>query len=144
VTRGLAAALLLGTAASAQDLSIAPPSRPGDPPSADGVEAAPAPAGSVASAGGGTMRVLDKINGTFTDLDLTSGETVEVGSLTVTLGECRYPADNPAGDAFALVSIRAVKDDAAVFEGWMIASSPALSAMDHPRYDVWALRCQGT
>ena len=62
----------------------------------------------------------------------------------MTLGECRYPADNPAGDAFALVSIRTIQDDAAVFEGWMIASSPALSAMDHPRYDVWALRCQGT
>ena len=28
-----------------------------------------------------------------------------------------------------------------VFDGWMIASSPALSALDHPRYDVWVMRC---
>ncbi|MGB0439332.1 MAG: DUF2155 domain-containing protein [Paracoccaceae bacterium] len=28
-----------------------------------------------------------------------------------------------------------------VFEGWIIASSPALNAMDHARYDVWVLRC---
>ena len=28
-----------------------------------------------------------------------------------------------------------------VFVGWMIATSPALSAMDHPRYDVWVLNC---
>ncbi len=139
----LAALLMLGTAVSAQDLSIEPPSRPSVPP-ADGAEPPRAPAGSVASAGGGIMRVLDKINGTFTDLDLAKGATAEVGSLTVTMGECRYPADNPAGDAFALVSIRTREDDAAVFEGWMIASSPALSAMDHPRYDVWTLRCQGT
>lgn len=27
------------------------------------------------------------------------------------------------------------------FDGWMTASSPALSALDHPRYDVWPLRC---
>ncbi|MDA9980314.1 DUF2155 domain-containing protein, partial [Yoonia sp.] len=27
------------------------------------------------------------------------------------------------------------------FAGWMLASAPALNAMDHPRYDVWALRC---
>lgn len=138
----VAALLLVGTAASAQDLSIAPPSRPGDPAPPGGAE--PAPTGSAVSAGGGVVRVLDKINGTFTDLDLANGATAEVGSLTVTMGECRYPADNPAGDAFALVSIRTIQDDAAVFEGWMIASSPALSAMDHPRYDVWALRCQGT
>ena len=28
-----------------------------------------------------------------------------------------------------------------VFAGWMVASSPALSALDHARYDVWVLRC---
>jgi hypothetical protein len=28
-----------------------------------------------------------------------------------------------------------------VFSGWMVASSPALSALDHPRYDVWVLNC---
>jgi hypothetical protein len=28
-----------------------------------------------------------------------------------------------------------------VFSGWMIADSPALSALDHARYDVWILRC---
>jgi hypothetical protein len=33
-------------------------------------------------------------------------------------------------------------NDTPVFSGWMIASSPALNAMDHPRYDVWLLRCQ--
>ena len=32
----------------------------------------------------------------------------------------------------------------ALFDGWMIASSPALSALDHPRYDVWVLRCSST
>ena len=35
----------------------------------------------------------------------------------------------------------AAADRETLFEGWMIASSPALMALDHPRYDVWALRC---
>ena len=126
-------------AAAAQDLSIEPPSRPGG---ADG--ARPPSLGGAGSAGGGVVRVLDKINGTVTDLDLARGETGSVGSLTVTLAECRYPVANPAGDAFVLLSIRTGRDEPAAFEGWMIASSPALSAMDHPRYDVWALRCRGT
>ena len=30
-----------------------------------------------------------------------------------------------------------------VFSGWMFASSPALSFMDHPIYDVWVLDCLG-
>ena len=30
------------------------------------------------------------------------------------------------------------------FSGWMFASSPALSAMEHPVYDLWVLDCTGT
>jgi hypothetical protein len=99
--------------------------------------------GTAITAQGGVVRVLDKINGTLTDLELASGETAEVGTLTVTMGECRYPAENPSGDAYALVSIRTRADETALFEGWLIATAPALNAMDHPRYDVWALRCLG-
>ena len=90
---------------------------------------------------GATIRVLDKINGAVADVDLANGETRQVGRLLITLGECRYPADNPAGDAYGWLTIRYSGDAEAVFQGWMIASAPALNAMDHPRYDVWALRC---
>ena len=29
-----------------------------------------------------------------------------------------------------------------VVAGWMVASSPALSALEHPVYDVWVTDCQ--
>lgn len=92
---------------------------------------------------GGVVRVLDKTSGATVDLDLTQGETGQMGALTVTLDNCRYPTDNPSGDAFEHLTIHYRLDEAPVFAGWMIASSPALNAMDHPRYDVWALRCTG-
>ena len=138
--------LLLAAPAQAQEWITVPPPRP---PSPDGAEAAPSTETTVATAQpgqallapGGVVRVLDKINGTVTDLTLASGETAEVGLLSVTMGECRAPALNPTGDAYELLSIRTLRDETAVFEGWMIASAPALNAMDHPRYDVWALRC---
>ena len=28
-----------------------------------------------------------------------------------------------------------------LFSGWMYASSPGLSALEHPVYDVWVIRC---
>lgn len=142
--RALAAILFaaLAGAVQAQEWITVPPSRPTAPGAATSVPGAALP-GQAITAPGGTLRVLDKINGTVTDLDLRNGETQEVGLLTVTMGECRAPADNPAGDAFALVSIRTKADETAIFEGWMIASAPALNAMDHPRYDAWALRCTG-
>jgi hypothetical protein len=136
----LMALLAVAPAVWAQDSIPIPPSRSealeqGAHASASLLAAATAP--------GGVVRVLDKINGTVTDLEIRNGETTVVGSLSVTMGECRYPSDNPAGDAFELVSIRTVRDEVAVFEGWMIASAPALNALDHPRYDVWAIHCMG-
>lgn len=138
---GLLLAVVAGQA-GAQELSITPPNRP---ETLGTGQAGPAEAATgVVTAPGGILRVLDKIDGTVTDIDLGPGETADMGSLTVTLGECRYPAANPAGDAFVLVSIRTSADETAIFEGWLVASAPALSALDHPRYDVWALRCRGT
>lgn len=104
--------------------------------------AAPAPAQEAATAPGGVLRVLDKITSEVRDLDLRNGETGEVGLLRVTLGECRYPSDNPSGDAYTMVTIHYRDLAEPVFRGWMIASEPSISAMEHPRYDVWPLRCK--
>ena len=135
--------LLAAVPVQAQEWITVPPSRPEAPD-------APAPEATtqqsqvpVTTAEGGVLRGLDKISGTVTDLEMQRGETRDLGNLTIVMGECRYPTDNPAGDAFVLVSIRTTSDDTAIFEGWLIASAPALSAVDHPRFDVWALRCLG-
>ncbi len=89
----------------------------------------------------GRLRVLDKITGVVTDLTLTSGESATVGHLVITLGDCRYPTDNPSGDAFGEMTIAYDGAATPIFTGWMIASAPALNALDHPRYDVWMLSC---
>ena len=89
----------------------------------------------------GRLRVLDKITGVVTDLTLALGESTAVGHLTITLGDCRYPTDNPAGDAFGEMTITYDVAATPIFVGWMIASAPALNALDHPRYDVWMLSC---
>ena len=103
--------------------------------------AAPAAAQQAATGTGGSFRVLDKITGDVTDVELQNGQAATIGHLTIALGQCRYPADNASGDAYEWLTIFYQSVAAPVFQGWMIASAPALNAMDHPRYDVWALRC---
>lgn len=45
-------------------------------------------------------------------------------------------------DGYAFLEITDSKaPDSPAFRGWMIASSPALSALDHPRYDIWLHAC---
>ena len=91
-----------------------------------------AAADEVASAPGALLRALDKV----------SGETTDLGRLAVTLSDCRYPVADPSANAYAHLTITDTATGAAVFDGWMVAASPALSALDDPRYDVWVIRCR--
>lgn len=90
---------------------------------------------------GAVVRGLDKVSGVTQDLELFPGAPQTLWRLTVTLGECRYPAEDPAANAYAWLTVRDRLLTAPAFEGWMVATSPALSAMDHARYDLWLIRC---
>ncbi|MBZ8118764.1 DUF2155 domain-containing protein [Roseovarius sp. LXJ103] len=105
--------------------------------------AAPAFAQQEVMAGtGAVLRALDKVNGDVTDITIAPGEQAGFGRLVVRMAQCRYPAGNPAGDAFAFLTMRDIDADEDMFSGWMVASSPALNGLDHPRYDVWVMRCK--
>ncbi|GGF80986.1 MULTISPECIES: DUF2155 domain-containing protein [Mameliella] len=90
---------------------------------------------------GAVLRGLDKLNAKVSDITLQNGEATVLGLIEIALKECRYPQDDPSGDAYAFLTIREAGVAKPLFSGWMIASSPALNAMDHARYDVWVMRC---
>lgn len=148
-----AAGLALGLALGATAPLSAQEAAPLFPPSVDSMTLAPAPQGptgpteraepqdEVAQGLGAVLRGLDKINALTEDLTLTDGETGQLGRLSVSLQECRYPVDDPLANAYAFVTIREAGGVDPVFRGWMIAGSPALNPLNHPRYDVWVLRC---
>lgn len=101
---------------------------------------APRPA-DAAESSGAVLRALDKVSGATTDLTLRVHETKAFGKLDITLSDCRFPSGDPSSNAWAHLTIADSTSKTTVFSGWMIAASPALSALDHPRYDVWVLSC---
>jgi hypothetical protein len=103
---------------------------------------APVMAQQVSTGQGALLRGLDKVNGQVSDMEVGAGGFVELGRLEIALKECRYPAGNPSGDAYAYLTIREKSNETPVYEGWMIASAPALNGLDHARYDVWVMRCK--
>jgi hypothetical protein len=119
----LAGAVLLPAIAFAQEIDV--------PRASDGI----------ANGNGAVLRALDRVAGTSIDLELRNRDSRAVGSLTVTLQDCRYPVENPAGEAWAWVEVRDNRSTEVLFSGWMVGSSPALNALDHRRYDIWVLRC---
>lgn len=104
--------------------------------------AGPGLAEDVSRGDGAVLRALDKVNGETTDLELLNGAEALYGGLKIHLAECRYPIGNPAGNAYAYLQILDQEGGQQRFQGWMMASAPALNALDHARYDVWVLRCK--
>ncbi|QHQ34686.1 DUF2155 domain-containing protein [Algicella marina] len=87
------------------------------------------------------LRGLDTLNNTVDDFMISVGETLIFKRLEVTLEACRYPEGNIGDLAYAYLRIRDRREEDARFDGWMLSESPALSALDHPRYDIWVLSC---
>ena len=55
----------------------------------------------------------------------------------------RPPEETPETFVFLeIVDLRPDSSPVRVFTGWMIASSPALSGLEHPTYDVWVIDCK--
>ena len=90
---------------------------------------------------GAQLRFLDKLTSETGDVTISRGQSAKFGRLIVRLDSCRYPTGNPSSDAEAHLTVIEETTEAQLFSGWMLASSPALSALDHPRYDVWVLSC---
>jgi hypothetical protein len=101
-----------------------------------------APEGRMVDGASAILRGLDTLNGTVRDFTIAVGQTLEFERLRVTLFACRYPEGDIDGDAYAFLKIRDKRETNDRFSGWMLASSPALSSLDHPRYDIWVLSCK--
>ena len=93
---------------------------------------------------GALLQGLDKITARISTLEAPLGEAVRFGALEITVRACYRtpPTEPPESTAFLeIVDNRANGSQVRVFSGWMFASSPALSAMEHPVYDVWVVDC---
>jgi hypothetical protein len=91
------------------------------------------------------LQALDKVSARVSPLDVPVGQTVSFGNLEITARACdkRPPEELPESAAFLeIVEKREGQPPVTQFVGWMFASSPALSAMEHPVYDVWVLDCK--
>lgn len=90
------------------------------------------------------MQAMDKITGEVTEIDVPVGGLANYGSFSVLVRKCvtRSPEETPESTAFVDVVDNYESDNPVnIFKGWMFASSPALSAVEHPIYDVWLLKC---
>jgi hypothetical protein len=91
------------------------------------------------------LQGLDKVTARVSTIEAPVGDVVRFGTLEIIARACdkRPPEEPPDSRAFLDIwEVRRGEPAASLFRGWMFASSPALSALEHPVYDVWLLDCE--
>ncbi|MBO0738433.1 MAG: DUF2155 domain-containing protein [Alphaproteobacteria bacterium] len=92
------------------------------------------------------LQGLDKITARVSEFEAPVGARVRFGTLSIRVRDCEKspPEEPPESAAFIEIDEMRPGEDIAkrVFSGWMFASSPALSALEHPVYDINLLDCK--
>ena len=90
------------------------------------------------------MQGLDKVTARVSEIVTPLNRLVRFGTLEIVVRTCQKTPPEEPPESAAFLEIRDAKpgeETVALFTGWMFASSPALSALEHPVYDIWLLDC---
>lgn len=93
------------------------------------------------------IRVLNKVTTQAQLIAFKPNDTSKVGQLQITAITCQKSAENSQADAAGLLDISELpatdkEKPKPLFRGWMYASSPSVTALEHPVYDVTMVRCE--
>lgn len=91
------------------------------------------------------IQALNKVTTRISSIDAPIGQPLRFGTLVIVVRAChkRPPEEPPESTAFLEIDdIKPGERSVRIFSGWMFASSPALSALEHPVYDVWVVDCK--
>ena len=95
------------------------------------------------------LQLLNKITARISTKSVPVGGGTEFGTLELRVHYCAYrpPEEPPENVAFIMIFDNGYAEkkpkeaQKALFSGWMFASSPAISGLEHPVYDVTLLTC---
>ena len=96
--------------------------------------------------GTAVLQGLDKVTARIDVFEARIGEEIRFGSLAIRAHACYEtpPTEPPESAAFLEIDdlgpTTATRET--TFTGWMFASSPGISALEHPVYDVWVIDCR--
>ena len=91
------------------------------------------------------LQVLNKVTAKSSQFKARVGEKVLFGRLKIFVYRCWQAPLDQKPESKALLEIYNVNVDSLeekIFYGWMFASSPSISGLEHPIYDVSVINCE--
>ena len=89
------------------------------------------------------FRLLDKISNKLIDKTISVDGLDEIETLSIRVYACFSEPPTEISEDYVLVDIidNFQNLQKNVYRGWMISSSPEVTTLEHPIYDLWLLGC---
>ena len=89
------------------------------------------------------FRLLDKISNKLTDKTISVNNSDKIETLNVEVHACFTEPPTEISEDYVLVDIIDTFQglNKNFYRGWMISSSPEVTPLEHPIYDLWLLGC---
>lgn len=95
------------------------------------------------------VQALNKTTAKTSYLELKVGEKFSFGNIVITPHKCWQSPLSKKPENKILLEVSEVKNEAndktfekRIFFGWMFSSSPSISGLEHPIYDIIAINCK--
>ncbi len=96
------------------------------------------------------LQILNKTTTKTSINEVAVGDSIAIGKLRIKVGKCWQAPLDQKPDSRILLEVfetklndKKIEEEKRIFFGWMISSSPSISSIEHPIYDITALNCKG-
>ena len=89
------------------------------------------------------FKLLDKVSNKLEEKTIKVNESDFFGTLNIKVYSCFTEPLNEIPEDYVLIDVKDnFKDEeGSIYKGWMISSSPDVTPLEHPIYDLWLLGC---
>ena len=90
------------------------------------------------------IKILDKITTKVETIEISVNASINFDSLVIKIFACfkNPPEDIPENFVLLKIYDKIISDDQAIYQGWMISSSPSITPLEHPIFDLWLVECK--
>src|SRR5210317_2018545 len=89
------------------------------------------------------FKLLDKISNKLVEKSIKVNESDFIETLNIQVFSCFTEPPNEIPEDYVLIDVKDnfQEQEVSIYKGWMISSSPDVTPLEHPIYDLWLLSC---
>jgi len=89
------------------------------------------------------FKLLDKISNKLVEKSIKVNESDFIETLNIQVFSCFTEPPNEIPEDYVLIDVKDnfQEQEVSIYKGWMISSSPDVTPLEHPIYDLWLLGC---